>query len=130
MKAINTKIYTCNLLMIPYKSLVDTFSLSLIVCPLGGKNRFERVSEIRILTRTPFPLKISNPNLNRNMLLLILYKSLIYTDLLSLIVSPLGENKQNFSKFTMGGQVSVFTTLRAYTTIFFLFFPDRFSQRL
>ena len=40
MKASDAKFYTWNLLMILYKSLVDTFSLSLIVCPLGGKNRF------------------------------------------------------------------------------------------
>ena len=42
MKASDAKFYTWNLLMILYKSLVDTFSLSLIVCPLGGKNRFWR----------------------------------------------------------------------------------------
>ena len=45
MKDINTKFYTLNKLMILYKSLVDTFSLSLIVCSLGGENRFTRKFE-------------------------------------------------------------------------------------
>ena len=86
-----------------------------------GSNGF---SKIRILTRTPFHTKILNPNLNRKIFRLFLNKSLIYIDLLSLILWPLGE-KQSYFKSTPIGSIcksSYPFTLWAMHTAF-LYYP-------
>ena len=59
-----------------------------------AKTGFNEISKIRILTRTPFRLNLLNPNLNRKIARLILHNSLVNIDILSLIVSPLGDQNQ------------------------------------